>query len=179
MGAMKHLATVALVAATTIACTVQTKPSSEGASSPEGAPSAPAPTPGPGPAPGAGGAVPEEVVGEWTWVTGAGAQTVRFEADGTYATDVFLDGHPGESCGTEYFTHRAGVATFTDTTVRLRSNEARRKRVDSCDERTLADDAIDAQDETLEWRRTTDAEGAPVLVLERPGESATTYAAGS
>lgn len=49
--------------------------------------------------------IPAELVGSpWTWVTSAGAHRLELKADATYTSDVFLNGHPGDSCGTEYFT---------------------------------------------------------------------------
>lgn len=118
------------------------------------------------------GSVPAELVGKsWSWVTGSGGNTLSFTADGKYTSDVLVNGHPGESCGTEYFTHYAGDVTFTADTFTLTSSVATRKKTDTCKDQVLSDDAIDPQSATKKWRL---SEGN-LLVTDETGYEATYY----
>lgn len=111
------------------------------------------------------GSAPAEVVGSWTWVTSNGGQSIAFAANGAYTSDTLVNGHPGESCGTEYLAHREGTATFTATTVNLRGAVARRTKSDSCKDAVIAVEDIDAQDDTYTWRVETGTNGARSLVM--------------
>lgn len=97
----------------------------------------------------------------WTWITSAGAQQLGFDATGGYTSFVYLDAHPGESCGTEYFTSRAGRVTFAGATVTMTSRTSTREKVDSCSDRTLEEVAIDQDTSTYGWR----LEGADTIIL--------------
>lgn len=110
-------------------------------------------------------AIPADLVGDWTWTTSAGARRLSIAADGTYTSDVFLNGHPGESCGTEYFTQHAGVATVVETKLRLRAPEGTRTKTSSCSNTTLSKEAVDAQDATYGWRVEDDGTGQTSLLL--------------
>ena len=114
----------------------------------------------------ADGAMPSTTPAEleetaWTWTTSAGAHRLGFDAAGGYTSDVYLDAHPGESCGTEYFTSRAGAATFAGATVTLMSKTSTRTKVDSCSDETLEEVAIDQDVSTYDWR----LDDADTLVL--------------
>ncbi len=88
----------------------------------------------------------------WTWTTSAGAQRLGFDAAGGYTSDVFLDAHPGEACGTEYVTSRAGRATFAGATLTLASRTSTRTKLDSCSDETLSEAAIEQATSTYDWR---------------------------
>ena len=110
--------------------------------------------------------IPAELIGTpWTWVTSAGAHRLELKADGTYTSDVLLNGHPGDSCGTEYFTQYAGTATVAGDTLRLQSPDGTRTKTNSCSNTTESKDVIDAQDATYTWRVEDDSEGERSLVL--------------
>lgn len=183
-GVMKILASLAMLClVATTACTVrQTTPGSPPAGTPSddgSSPSTPSSPESPDdpapPASGNGVSVPGSIVGQWTWVTSSGAVNLSFAIGGTYAQDVLLDAHPGESCGIEYFTHRKGNATFTETSLTLRSTEATRTKTDSCKGTTLSTETIDAQDDAYAWRIDADDRGEDMLILEREGEMTKYY----
>ncbi len=110
--------------------------------------------------------IPAELAANpWTWVTSAGAHRLELKADGTYTSDVLVNGHPGDSCGTEYFTQYAGTATVTGDTLRLQAPEGTRTKTNSCSNTTESKDVIDAQDATYKWRVENDSEGERSLVL--------------
>ncbi len=120
--------------------------------------------------------VPTKLVGRvWSWVTTNGAHQLTFAADRTYTSDVFLDGHPGESCGTEYFTRSAGTASFTADVLTLRSDGGTRTKKSSCSATTLSEDVVDPQDSTYRWRLEDDGSGAEVLVLVNDDGLETSY----
>lgn len=109
---------------------------------------------------------PQELAGtSWTWTTSSGAHKLTFAAGGRYASDVFLDGHPGDGCGTEYFTHREGEASFRGTTLTLASTLSTRTKKDSCAGKVLAEDAIEQDVTSYAWRLERDDDGVRSLVL--------------
>lgn len=117
--------------------------------------------------PSASSTVPPKLAGtSWTWVTGSGAHKVAFASDGGYTSDVFLDAHPGESCGTEYATHREGKASFTGTTLTLESSLSTRTKTNSCSGEVLAKDAIDQEVATYGWR----LEASPEALVLTPAD---------
>jgi hypothetical protein len=110
--------------------------------------------------------VPETVAGRsWTWVTSGGAQQLAFASDGGYTSDVFLNAHPGDACGTEYLTHREGAATFSAATLTLTPRISIRTKTDSCSGNVLAKDAIDPEVKTYGWRLEGGEGGPEALVL--------------
>lgn len=112
----------------------------------------------------------------WTWVTSSGAHQLAFASDGEYTSDVFLNAHPGESCGTEYATHREGTATFTDATLTLTSTISTRTKTDSCSGKILAKDAIDQDTTSYVWRVEAGDAGPEALVLESTDGQEVRYA---
>ncbi len=110
--------------------------------------------------------VPAELAGtSWTWTTSAGVRRLAFAADGSYESDVFLNGHPGDSCGTEFLTHHAGKVTFEENKFTLRSSLAERTKTDSCTEEVVSKDTIDPFVTTYEWRIDDDGTGREALIL--------------
>jgi hypothetical protein len=110
--------------------------------------------------------VPAVLAGtSWTWVTGSGAQELSFGRDGSYTADIFLNGHPGDSCGTEYFTRRSGTATFAGDTLTLTPTASTRTKKDSCSDAVVSEDAIENTVSSYRWRLEDDAGGGKVLVL--------------
>lgn len=110
--------------------------------------------------------VPAELAGtSWTWTTSGGARKLAFGRDGTYESDVFLNGHPGDSCGTEYLTHHAGKVSFEADTFTLRSTIAERTKTDSCKEEVVSKETIDPFVTTYQWRIDDDGTGRRALIL--------------
>ena len=110
--------------------------------------------------------VPAELAGtSWTWTTSSGAHHLAFEIGGSYESDVFLNAHPGDSCGTEYFTHHAGKVTFEADKFTLRSSIAERTKSDSCKDQVLSKDTIDPFVTTYQWRIGDDGTGREALIL--------------
>jgi hypothetical protein len=110
--------------------------------------------------------VPAELVGpSWSWITSNGGNVLTFTAAGQYTSDVLVDAHPGDSCGTEYVTHYAGTATFSDRSLTLRSNVSTRTKRDTCDDAVLSEGPIDAQATSYEWSLVDDGSGTMELVL--------------
>ncbi|MDF2697329.1 MAG: hypothetical protein K0S65_5712 [Labilithrix sp.] len=110
--------------------------------------------------------VPAELVGRsWSWITSSGGNVLTFTSAGQYTSDVLVDAHPGESCGIEYSTHYAGIATFSDDSLTLRSDVSTRTKRDTCAEKVLSEDRIDAQMTSYEWRLVDDGSGTKELVL--------------
>ncbi len=119
--------------------------------------------------------VPAELAGtSWIWVATSGAHALAF-TNTAYTSDVFLDGHPGESCGTEYFTHRSGTVTSTGDSIMLSSNVSTRRKENSCTAAVLSDEPIENEVVTYEWRLEPDESGG-ALVLTRSDGSETRYA---
>jgi hypothetical protein len=155
------------------ACTITTTDSAEGSGDPSSAPGTP-PESGESPEspaapsgdPSTSSGVPAELAGtSWTWTTSAGARRLAFAADGSYESDVFVNGHPGDSCGTEYFTHHAGKVTFEADKLTLRSSVAERTKSDSCQEEVLSKETIDPFVTTYQWRLGDDGTGREALIL--------------
>jgi hypothetical protein len=120
--------------------------------------------------------VPAELAAtSWIWVTTSGAHRLTFTKS-TYTSDVFLDGHPGESCGTEYFTRRSGTVTSTGGSITLSSNGSTRRKENSCTAAVLSDEPIEDEVVTYEWRLEHDESGGDGLVLTRSDGSETRYA---
>ncbi len=123
--------------------------------------------------PGGGGGTPDDMMPPssitptelsgttWTWTTTAGAQQLAFDAAAGYTSDVYLDAHPGESCGTEYFTYRVGVATFVGADVTLTSTSGARTKMNSCTDVTLEEVELEPETSMYGWR----LEDADTLVL--------------
>lgn len=168
---------MAVLAATLAACTV--RPSDAG-TNPDGAKGGAANGDGTSPGSTAGDAgragdapadtpaatVPEKIAGtSWTWVTSGGAQRLAFASDGGYTSDVFLDGHPGDSCGTEYVTHREGAATFAGATLTLTPAISTRTKADSCSGEVVSLDVIDPVVTTYDWRLESGEADPDTLVL--------------
>ena len=135
-------------------------PSSDGDDDPADAPGNPTdddPTPS---------TVPAELAGtSWTWTTSGGARRLAFAADGSYESDVFLNGHPGDSCGTEFLTHHAGKVTFDGSKFTLRSSLAERTKTNSCADEVVSKETIDPFVTTYEWRIDDDGTGREALIL--------------
>ena len=110
--------------------------------------------------------VPGKLAGRtWTWVTSAGAHALTFASDGKYTSDVLLNGHPGESCGTEYFTQYAGTASFKEGSLTLRAPQGKRTKSDSCSNKTLSEEVIEGQEQRYGWRLADEGTGEEALVL--------------
>ncbi len=116
------------------------------------------------------GSVPAELVGKsWSWVTSAGGNVLTFSKDGKYTSDVLVNGHPGDSCGTEYFTHYAGDVAFTADTFTMKSTVSTRKKTDTCKDQVISDETIDPQDVTKKWRM----QDGNLLVTDESGTEST------
>lgn len=110
--------------------------------------------------------VPADLTGVvWSWVTSSGGTQLEFEADGSYTTAVFLNAHPGESCGVEYFTHRSGAATFDGDSLTLSSTLSKRTKKDSCKDAVLSEETIDEVVATYRWVFERDDSGEASLTL--------------
>lgn len=128
------------------------------------------PADAPADAPASAGTVPPELAGKtWSWVTSSGGNVLAFTPDGKYTSDVLVDGHPGESCGTEYVTHYAGDVSFTADTFTMRSTVATRKKSDTCKDQVLSEASIEPQDLTRKWRM----QDGDLLVTDESGYEAT------
>lgn len=155
------------------ACTITTTDAGNGEGDPSSTPATPSEDGGTpdSPATPSGDAstssdVPAELAGtSWTWTTSSGARQLAFAADGSYESDVFLNGHPGDSCGTEYLTHHAGKVTFEGDKLTLRSSIAERTKTDSCKDEVVSKETIDPFVTTYEWRIGDDGTGREALIL--------------
>lgn len=126
----------------------------------------------------AGDGVPPQLAGRsWTWATSAGVHTLTFAADGEYTSAVLVNGHPGESCGIEYFTYRVGVAVFAGTTLTLSPNMSERTKFDSCSNQDISKEIIDDVPSIHEWRLTGDGGCPEALVLTDGDGVETSYCA--
>ena len=79
-----------------------------------------------------------------------------------------MNGHPGDSCGTEYLTQHTGKVTFEGNTFTLRSSVAERTKTDSCKDEVVSKETIDPFVTTYEWRIGDDATGREALILTDP-----------
>jgi hypothetical protein len=122
--------------------------------------------------------VPAEVAGRtWWWVSTYGGDALTIAADGDYTSDVFVDAHPGESCGTEFTTHYAGYAVFDGTAVTLTPVTSERTKLDSCDEVVVSVEAFEGDVRVYEWRLESSDWCAEGLVLTGDDGYASTYCA--